>query len=470
MRYMKKTTVKAILTLGIFYFVFLGAEYLFDNMMAYATDSDGVVLAQSYILGISVIGFLLYAPLERLMTQTVQKIVRMAGMVVLIASLFVICGHISYAVTMAAGLLAFLLLGYFGSAIHYMVTRVLDDRTILARTVGVAYAFGILLQFLNNNLIHSDWAEAVFLAIATLLMVLLFYNQMQETEDGVVVSEETNEPTDKRTLWIGLLFIGIVALITFVFATLDNAVTLTHASGSVDIGQWPRLLLACSGLLAGFLYDWNQRAYMNIIMYCVMMLSTICVVVISCGGPFLLGLLVFYLSAGFFAVYFATGFMELSYYSRLPKFWAGLGRAVNNFCAVITASVSLQLLHSPSYVTVVIALILFALTSVLIFVYHNQLHRLQAEKERERSRQEETADVFALFAEEFHLTEREQEVMRCLLESDGQISDLAVQLSMSRAALYRHIGSLNEKTNTTASLGLIKFYYSWQNTRNRGGI
>ena len=341
MRYMKKTTVKAILTLGIFYFVFLGAEYLFDNMMAYATDSDGVVLAQSYILGISVIGFLLYAPLERLMTQTVQKIVRMAGMVVLIVSLFVICGHISYAVTMAAGLLAFLLLGYFGSAIHYMVTRVLDDRTILARTVGVAYAFGILLQFLNNNLIHSDWAEAVFLAIATLLMVLLFYNQMQETEDGVVVSEETNEPTDKRTLWIGLLFIGIVALITFVFATLDNAVTLTHASGSVDIGQWPRLLLACSGLLAGFLYDWNQRAYMNIIMYCVMMLSTICVVVISCGGPFLLGLLVFYLSAGFFAVYFATGFMELSYYSRLPKFWAGLGRAVNNFCAVITASAQL---------------------------------------------------------------------------------------------------------------------------------
>ena len=143
---------------------------------------------------------------------------------------------------------------------------------------------------------------------------------------------------------------------------------------------------------------------------------------------------------------------------------------MNNFCAVITASVSLQLLHSPSYVTVVIALILFALTSVLIFVYHNQLHRLQAEKERERSRQEETADVFALFAEEFHLTQREQEVMRCLLESDGQISDLAAQLSMSRAALYRHIVSLNVKTNTTASLGLIKFYYSWQNTRNRGGI
>ena len=54
---MKKGTVKSILMLGIFYFVFLGAEYYFDNMMAFVTDADGVVLAQSYILGSSVLGF-----------------------------------------------------------------------------------------------------------------------------------------------------------------------------------------------------------------------------------------------------------------------------------------------------------------------------------------------------------------------------------------------------------------------------
>ena len=38
---------------------------------------------------------------------------------------------------------------------------------------------------------------------------------------------------------------------TCIFATLDNAVTLVHAAGKADIGQWPRLLLACSGLAAG---------------------------------------------------------------------------------------------------------------------------------------------------------------------------------------------------------------------------
>jgi uncharacterized membrane protein (GlpM family) len=39
-----------MLSLAVFYFVFLGTEYLFDNRMALYTDPSGVVLAQSYIL------------------------------------------------------------------------------------------------------------------------------------------------------------------------------------------------------------------------------------------------------------------------------------------------------------------------------------------------------------------------------------------------------------------------------------
>ena len=46
-----------MLSLAFFYFVFLGTEYLFDNRMAVCTDPDVVVLAQSYILGVSVLGF-----------------------------------------------------------------------------------------------------------------------------------------------------------------------------------------------------------------------------------------------------------------------------------------------------------------------------------------------------------------------------------------------------------------------------
>ena len=52
--------INLIALLRLFYFLFLGSEYLFDNSIIYHTDSHGVVIAQSYILGISTLGFLFY--------------------------------------------------------------------------------------------------------------------------------------------------------------------------------------------------------------------------------------------------------------------------------------------------------------------------------------------------------------------------------------------------------------------------
>ena len=78
-----------------------------------------------------------------------------------------------------------------------------------------------------------------------------------------------------------------------------------------------------------------------------------------------------------------------------------------------------------------------------------------------------TEDVQALdleaFAEKYSLTKRETEVFEALLNSDDSAKDLAKQLFISRAALYRHISSLNEKTGTKSRIGLIQFYYQQKN-------
>ena len=141
---------------------------------------------------------------------------------------------------------------------------------------------------------------------------------------------ETGLQKQPNVRYAGIALIACVLLMTIIFATLDNVVTLYHADGNMDIGQWPRLLLALSGLTAGFLFDIRNRRYMNSIMYCVTLLSVICVLLIVSGNLYLMGLYVFYLSAGFFAVYFTTSFMEYALYTRQPAFWAGFGRAVNN--------------------------------------------------------------------------------------------------------------------------------------------
>ena len=44
---------------------------------------------------------------------------------------------------------------------------------------------------------------------------------------------------------------------------------------------------------------------------------------------------------------------------------------------------------------------------------------------------------------------------------DESVQDIAGKLFISRAALYRHISNLNEKTKTKSRVGLLQFYYEW---------
>jgi len=147
------------------------------------------------------------------------------------------------------------------------------------------------------------------------------------------------------------------------------------------------------------------------------------------------------------------------YNTDIPELWAGMGRAVNNAGAVITSFTSVLLLSSANTMIIsVVALVLFALISVAIYAYSTQL--VISVKEPVST---EPAVNYKLerFVQAYSLTEREKEVLQVLTESDGNVSELASTLCMSRSALYRHISAINEKTDTSSRIGLIQFYYSW---------
>lgn len=454
----------SIILMALFNFLFLGTEYLFDNMMAYAVDSEGVVLAQSYILGASVLGFVIFPVVSRRMSSNTKRMLLFCGTVFGVICIFVIQQHLSYAAILFPGLIFFTFLGAVGSGVHYWVFCVFEGSRHLAKMMGAAYALGIFLQFVNHNCVKNDVVKAVILSVSLMFFLILILKLKEETtfvrQEGTGETEKDRVTLRSRSVAAGAL-VACVVFMTCVFSTLDNAVTLVHASGSVDIGQWPRLLLALSGLTAGFLYDLKERRFMNLMMYSVTLLSTICVVVIQSGGSFLVGLIVFYLSAGFFVVFFTVSFMELAHYMKIPEFWAGIGRAINNICAVMTSALSVMLLSSKNSMAIIItALILFVLISIAIYVYQSQF-RLEEMKKSEQPVIDDT-DKFAAFSEQFSLTDREQDVLKVLLESDENVQEIAEQILISRAALYRHITSLNEKTETKSRIGLLQFYYSWK--------
>ena len=353
-----------------------------------------------------------------------------------------------------------MLLGIAGSLVHYRAACRYGMEEHLAETVGVSYAIGLFLQFLENNLIHNASLEAVILAVA--FGVLLFLVEKKKVAGSLMERNLYESDPIRHPYAAAVTLIFTIALMTCIFATLDNAVTLGHAGGSMDIGQWPRLILAVSGLVSGVLFDYGKGRYRNLIMYCVTLLSTVCILVIVSGGSFLLGLIVFYLSAGFFVVFFSTGFVRLAGYMRVPQFWAGMGRAVNNLCAILIGSFSVALIRSGDSIKIMIASIgLFVLISIAIYIY-TVMGQTDVELPDQERKQEEEQEYFSAFADTYALTEREQEVLKMLLASDEEVQEIANRLYISRAMLYRYISSLNKKTDTNSRIGLIQFYYTWK--------
>ena len=52
--------INAVVLMGLFTFLFLGAEYLYVDVLSEIVSENRTVLAQNYALGVSTVGFLLY--------------------------------------------------------------------------------------------------------------------------------------------------------------------------------------------------------------------------------------------------------------------------------------------------------------------------------------------------------------------------------------------------------------------------
>ena len=468
--------IRSVISLALFSFVFLGMEFFFDSRAAEFVDARSVLLYQSVILLASVVGLFIYALIERYVGSKIKQIIIITLNIVEVAALaaIILC---SGKLILLYGIIFFIVCGVMGGRVYHDVSRDYTDRKHLTVIVGISYALGLLLQYINYNLIDSVILRMVMFSLAIVaLAVILFLarDEYAEAEVDTYMVDERNktdckEKCDETTPDSeSVALVMVVLLMTFIFSALDNVVTVVHAEGGADVGQWPRLFLALSGVAAGFLFDIKDQRFMNQMMYCVTVLSVIAMLIIEFGGAFIIGLIVFYLAAGFFVVYFTTGFINVSYGMRWSALWSGAGRAVNNIGAGIVGIISYMLIDPPSIMVMsVVVILLLVLISIAVFVLENlqkEQYRRYDEEKVTKSAENSNARVevdFECFADAHHLTGREREVLQKLLVSDGSVQDIADELYISRASLYRHISSMNEKTGTKTRVGLIQYYYGW---------
>ena len=415
-------SIYAILLLGIFTFLFLGAEYLYVNMISLTAGDEKPVIAQNYALGISAVGFLLYPLFHRLLKRRVQIV----GLFILALAAavcnFLVQKHVSYSSTLLSGMTLFLFLGILGSAAHYLFFKLARDRTHLARMVGVSYALGIFLQFLNNNLVDLETAEALILSLFALVALALLLKAERLCRQENAEAEELQSPAIE------------------------------------DDGKGTRKKIA-----AGFLFDIRKRKFMAMMMYCVMLMSVICLVVLKLGGPFLIGLIVFYLSAGFFVVFFTTSFLDFARHMPTPALWAGMGRAMNNVSAALLTNASVALLVSDSngMASIILALVLFVAVSVVIYLYTAWMP-VSSGTPKDIPTDLDPQEAFRLLSELFILTPKETEVFDKLVNSEESIQEIADGLYLSRRTCQRHIAAIYEKAGVKSRMGLYQLYIEKQ--------
>ena len=464
---LSKQKTNAILALALFTFVFLAAEFRFDINVGLLAGAERVVIAQGFILGASAIGFIGYAPLlaraqRKGQTQTVANAAVPIAIVGL-AQIQVPTGPFALEIL---GCVAFFGLGVLGAAAHHAFAMAFQDDPKLATGAGAAYAAGILLQFAVNLLDCGGIAELIVLGVATIaISALCGAHQDAGTAASPAINPfvEPSHALAKQAYWS----IALVMILACLFSTLDNVVTFSNAHGTIAVQTWPRLFLAASGLAAGIVFDLAERRYMGLVMLGVTVLSTISILAVEAGADPNLGLIVFYLSSGFFVTFFTATFTQLAPRMHAPALWAGMGRAVNNVCAFTTSGVSLALVTSGNVALIMIGAVMLLVAASAAFVAAGLFRLPQTEQEREHQKLAEEAlaapsieEQRQAFIADHALTPREVDVLMAVTQDERPLKQIAEELGISMRMVQRHLSSIYQKTDTQTRAGLTKAFPS----------
>lgn len=492
--------IREIICLALFYFTFLAGEYLFDVRVAEFVPPSEVVVYESLIVGASVIGFFVRPILYYRRPRAIDTTSDITG-VLLVAALLLMIMAVQFGVLIAGGLMACCTLGYCGSTAHANFARRFARTPYLARAAALSYGLGVLVQVLNHMVMPAGIPQQFVLVACAVVQVALLHDarraklrgepelgqesdiaelSVDASEFGAKWQDDSESTAAFRRAVVRLTV--AIACLTGVFAALNAGLTTSQAAGSVDLGDWSRLLMGVSALLAGALFDLHDRSYMNITMTCTAMLSALSFFVLPVdgnGGNALAAIAFFYLGSGFFVVFFTTKFAAISVYAHWSYLWPCMGRVINNVCAMFVTAPAVAIVSSQNVLLAVGAgLVLFVgIVISLLGQFGHRTDDIAALNELafaaddlddgSVSTQSEPAPAEAseltlderldAFAAAFELTQRERDILEALVASNESVQDIAATLFLSRSTFYRHIASINKKTGASSRLALINF-------------
>lgn len=474
-----KNTFIAMVSLALFYFIFLESNSFYLSSMSSFSLEPRFVTTIVPIMGLNALGFLCY-PLYSLKLSRRKR----RGTALVFAILWIACLVIAATVSspiaiVGAGYLSFFIMGVLGGNAYFGVAMMLAQSNRLITSVALAHAAGILLHLICFHVPLGRTGDAALLGlgiIAFSLVALFGWPSLRVPHEGAAVDRMGN-PIYPRKFAIQL--VALTILLTVLFNVLNSVTSLGTPWVNQYAEVWPRLVVAVCGVAAGVFFDIDRRRHMGTVVLCVAFLAMAAALAAGSGLNITVCRVVFYAGSGIFAVFYLSLFIWLAAYMRVPQLWAGMGKVISNVVALVVtissaalAQANDQALTSLAFVLFAAVLILMTRAGMLAPDYEERISSYSekstdaeetpdhesAEKPDQKSPEQASPrspeEALAAFCESYGLTKRESDVLAAVVSDERPLKHVAAELGVGLRTVQHHLTSLYKKTGTQTRTGL----------------
>ena len=492
-----KNTFIAMVSLALFYFIFLESNSFYLSSMSSFSLGPGFVTTIVPIMGLNALGFLCYPLYSLKLSQRKRRGVTLTFAILWVACLIIAATASSPIAIVGAGYLSFFIMGILGGNAYFGVAMMLARSERLITSVALAHAAGILLHLICFHIPLGRAGDAAFLGlgiVAFSLVALFGWPSLQAPREGTAVDRMGNpiyprkildlqgfaaSPSLQEPRRFALQLVALTILLAVLFNVLNSATSLGTPWVNQYAEVWPRLVVAVCGVAAGVLFDIDRQRHMGMAILCVALLATAAALAAESGLNITLCRVAFYAGSGIFAVFYSSLFIWLAAYMRVPQFWAGMGKVISNVVALVVVIPSAALAQTNDQVLTSLAFVLFAAVLILmtragmlapdygerISSYSEKSAAAEETPNREKAKKPQqsapeqapprsTEEILAAFTESYGLTKRESDVLAAVVADEQPLKYVDANLGVGLRTVQHHLTSLYKKTGTQTRAGL----------------
>lgn len=433
---------------GLYFFVFLLTESLINERAVIVFGASNVNYIYAFGLIFTALGYLAFSIKKN---ETNKK----KGIIFESLAFLSIIGTIEINASIPFLLFSYICLfslGYIGGLIHFETSLELTRKNF-SLYLGISSMFGIILQFITQNIGLSNNGYLIIIELVLVFIVLLsLHNKSDNTpKESIKMSKIT---ISIRT-WV---YIASVAIMSLILGFQDSIIVIKNANGELSLFSYVRLFYALGLLVAGIIANIKNRLYLPLASGCAMTLSVLSMSFLRDTNTLYnvsMGIMYFY--CGFYVMFMTIMFMELGLRRNNPRLYAGFGRVVR---CVTTCFVVLVTTALSNYIGESIYTILSYILSIGLLVFMALSGILVPEKIPQKgngilSNEIQLAERLKNLYTRYEFTPKEIETFEKLVTTEMGVQEIADEMCVSRRVLQRHISAIYEKTGTKTRAGLF---------------